>query len=226
MAEEKSTCCVDGCGKFVRSRHAKYCEAHYHRLRRNGSLELKCTVKPGLGEHTGGYLLEYLPGHPLQRSSSSRVYQHRAVFYRHHGSGPFSCHWCGIGVTWETMHVDHLNDNPKDNTPSNLVASCPPCNQQRGAHKVRRTMKERGRLVTAHGKTMCISDWARHLGLSRATLTARLDKGLLPEAALTPDRDKFGPARTRSPIESYVPDCMTKQVQLERTRVRRVEGRR
>ena len=31
-------CVVDGCGKAVRSGHSKYCEAHYYRLRRNGSL--------------------------------------------------------------------------------------------------------------------------------------------------------------------------------------------
>lgn len=175
------------------------------RVRRHGSTERRSTLKPGVIEHTGGYLLEHRPGHPLSRLSK-RVYQHRAVFHQHHGEGPFKCHWCGIQVTWETMHVDHLNDVVTDNDIGNLAASCARCNQARGLPKMRLTMKRAGRLITAHGMTMCVSDWARHLGLARWTLMGRLAKGMPPDEAMTADRAATGPARRRRPMPDHVVD--------------------
>jgi hypothetical protein len=42
------------------------------------------------------------------------------------------CHWCGVGLDWPSAHVDHLNDSKDDNSPDNLVVSCPECNKMRG----------------------------------------------------------------------------------------------
>lgn len=36
-----SACAVEGCGKAPRSAHARYCETHYYRLRRRGTLETR-----------------------------------------------------------------------------------------------------------------------------------------------------------------------------------------
>lgn len=202
MAEEKHICSVESCGKTARSRTAQLCEMHYARVRRHGSTDKKSNLKPGLLEHSGEYLLEHLPGHPLSRASK-RVYQHRAVFHQHHGDGPFRCHWCSKPVTWDDMHVDHLNDQVQDNRIENLVASCPQCNQKRGLPKMRHAMKSGGHLVTAHGLTMCISDWSRRLGLSRWTLISRLDKGMRPDQAMVSTRANTGPRRKRQPDSGY-----------------------
>lgn len=38
--EKLEECSFDGCGKTPRSSYAEYCEAHYYRIRRNGTLEI------------------------------------------------------------------------------------------------------------------------------------------------------------------------------------------
>lgn len=46
---------------------------------------------------------------------------------------------------------------------------------------------------------MCLSDWARHLGLSRAAIQARLKKGWSIHDALSPRLGNAGPtSRERS----------------------------
>lgn len=42
----------------------------------------------------------------------------------------------------------------------------------------------RNRLVTAHGQTKCVTEWATLLGIHPSTLTERLDKGWSPEQAV------------------------------------------
>lgn len=44
------------------------------------------------------------------------------------------------------------------------------------------------RLYTFNGKTLCIADWARELGISSASLQKRLNKGWPLELALSPER--------------------------------------
>lgn len=201
--KEFRSCCVEGCGEPATRIGAQMCEKHYCRMRRSGSHQRKLRVVPETTPHTHGYVLEYAPDHPLARSHC-RVYQHRIVFYEEHGDGPFCCHWCGCTVTWDDMHVDHLNDVRSDNRPSNLVSSCPTCNQARGRHKMRKSMKEsRGIHFSAHGVTMCIADWARHLGVSRATINFRLAHGWRMESVLSPRSGKTGPKsrRQRVPLD-------------------------
>ncbi|OKO98137.1 HNH endonuclease [Xenorhabdus eapokensis] len=194
-----NTCQVEGCELKVRSRNSPYCEKHYMRMRRHGSTEKRSTLKQGKLQHSGGYLLIYAPDHPLKRKSC-RVYEHRAVYYQHHGDGPFRCHWCESVVTWDDMHVDHLDDCKTNNIPENLVASCPTCNQKRGHHKVARAMRLRShRRYTVHGKTMCLNEWAGYLGLSFATLQWRLDRGWPIEKVFSPRIGKSGPPSRRKP---------------------------
>jgi hypothetical protein len=196
-------CRIDGCEEPATRIGAQMCEMHYCRLRRSGSDRRKVLAVPETTLHTHGYVLEYAPEHPLARSHP-RVYQHRIVFYEEHGEGPFCCHWCGCKVTWGDMHVDHLNDVRSDNSRTNLVASCATCNQARGLHKMRRSMKVmRGVHLSAHGVTMCIADWARHLGLSRSAIEFRLARGWRMENALSPRSGKSGPMsmRERVPLD-------------------------
>lgn len=71
--------------------------------------------------------------------SGKRRHQHRMVFTRKYGQGPYECYWCGKtvyrmrGVRYhvDKMVVDHLNRIRHDNRIENLVASCNRCNTTR-----------------------------------------------------------------------------------------------
>ncbi|MBK5203913.1 MAG: HNH endonuclease [Polaromonas sp.] len=180
-------CSVDGCNAQATRSKDTICEAHYMRLRRHGSFDALTNVIDGpVVQVGGGYLLDYLPSHPLRVGSSPRVYQHRAVFYDAFGDGPFECHCCGKSVTWSDLHIDHLNDVVTDNRLSNLAPACPVCNQKRGRHKMVEATRKAGVILTAHGLSMCRSEWARHLGLTPAAISARIKNGWSLERALTP----------------------------------------
>lgn len=197
------TCRVEGCNANATRVGPVLCETHYCRLRRTGStvkevIQIagrrpvpKASVIDGPLTHTGGYLLVYKPDHPLCRTSA-RVYQHRVVYYDEHGPGPFNCHWCGTLVTWEDMHVDHLDDDKKNNAVANLVASCARCNQQRGRWKIMRTHRDRTG-VTVNGETLTLNEWAARMAISRETIVSRMKKGWSVERAVLTPRGPTGP---------------------------------
>ncbi|MCF5712470.1 hypothetical protein GIB57_12170 [Pseudomonas tremae] len=187
-------CHVAGCIAVANRKGAVLCEKHYTRHRRHGSTDKAVVVKPGLLSHSHGYTLTYAPEHPLRRDSSCRVYEHRRVYHAQHGDGPFNCHWCSTIVGWDDLHVDHLNDVKDDNAPSNLVASCATCNQKRGVGKMALTHRlKSNRRYTAHGKTMCLIEWARHLNLSRNALEYRLGAGWKLDDVFSPRKGRSGP---------------------------------
>ena len=189
-------CIVEGCDKNTRGGRCPYCEMHYGRLRRNGTLDRVLTAHTR--EHSGGYILVPAHGHPLAHGGSL-VYEHRAVYYDAHGEGPFKCHWCGKDITWSTLHIDHLNDSKKDNRLSNLVASCPACNKQRGHHKMLRTTREkRATWIEYEGKRQTLLEWAQQTGIGRTALQYRLANGWPLDRALTEPRGKSGPMAAAS----------------------------
>jgi len=183
-------CSVEGCSNHANRVSYVLCEKHYGRLRRHGSTDLAQRYKDGKLEHSGGYLLVYAPDHPV--ATFSRAYEHRVVYYDNYGEGPFECHHCGTEVSWDTLHIDHLDDNKKNNDISNLVASCPTCNQARGRHKMVKSQRSKGINIEFNGVTKHVSEWANDLGISRTSLVSRLKKWP-KERALTEPRGKFGP---------------------------------
>lgn len=187
-------CCVEGCDRTARSVGTPYCEVHYMRLRRRGTTDRFSTA--GRLPHSNGYVLVYAPNHPLtQRHTGSWEYEHRVVYYDAHGEGPFTCHWCASVVGWDSMHVDHLNDMPTDNREENLVASCPLCNQKRGRVKMTRAQRANGTLLSYDGRTLCLSEWARLLDISRSSLRWRLNAGWTIDEVLSRPRGMSGPMR-------------------------------
>jgi len=124
-------CTVHKCDKPALRSKRTLCEMHYYRLRRNGTLN---NVRRTMGIYTDGrgYVHAWKPGHTLSKKSGY-VSKHRQVLFDSIGEGRHECHWCGIDICWSSMHVDHLDSDKENNDITNLVASCPNCNQARGA---------------------------------------------------------------------------------------------
>jgi hypothetical protein len=159
------------------------------RVYRHGSTEKKRSAKTLL--HSNGYVMVPASGHVLAHGSS-HAYEHRLVYHKHHGDGPFNCHWCGCAVTWGDLHIDHLDDNKTNNAVANLAATCPPCNMKRGQTKARNTWRSKIG-VSALGMSKTMNEWAEYAGISRNSIIARLKRGMSFEDAVTKPRGKFGP---------------------------------
>lgn len=194
-------CSVLDCNKNARSGIALYCEMHYYRVRRNGTTGLmpdhlrkrRRRVYGETSPHSGGYVLIYVPGHPMVIGRRSTEYQHRIVFYDAHGQGPFNCHWCGKSLSWATVTIDHMNEIKSDNRIRNLVPACLTCNQARGLPKMRHKQRSQGRLLTLDGQTKCLYEWASQIGISHQSLHVRIRNGWPIRRALTEGRGRFGP---------------------------------
>ena len=195
--EVRSKCIADGCCRIATRIKSQMCEMHYYRIRRRGSLS---TLAEEIGQrpdmlHSHGYVLEHAPNHPLgTKGQQSRIYQHRLRYYDAHGEGPFSCYWCGVQVSWDDLHIDHLNDVRSDNTLSNLVASCARCNQGRAKDKSAAASRARAKHVYEHrGERLTAAQWAERIGISRNSLLQRIASGWPLDVALTKGRGSTGP---------------------------------
>lgn len=77
--------------------------------------------------------------HPLA-GASGYIPEHRLILWEKIGPGSHPCHWCGVSVTWlpggrtakGCLITDHVDRNPKNNDPDNLVPACQACNIRRG----------------------------------------------------------------------------------------------
>lgn len=187
-------CVVEGCYKPIRSGKCLYCEMHYGRLRRNGTLELKQVQKLEY-LHSNGYVRVYVPGHRLLFTHVGNYeYKHRVVYFNQHGAGPFTCHWCSAVITWNDMHIDHVDSNKTNNDISNLVAACARCNQSRGIPKMRKTMNDRyATRLTFNGETQSARTWAERLGITTQSLKWRIEHKWDAERIYTERRGNFGP---------------------------------
>lgn len=184
-------CAASGCVSAPRSTYATYCEAHYGRMRRSGTLE--CVRVARAHTRDDGYRLIPAKGHPMALGRS-HAYEHRVVFFDANGGGPFACHVCGETVTWDDMHVDHLNDARDDNRIENLAAAHPACNQFR-VH-TRSAVQRRNqhvRWLEHDGERLPISAWAARIGVRPNAIAARLAAGWSVERAVTAPRGKTGP---------------------------------
>jgi hypothetical protein len=153
-------------------------------MKRWGTTEALGAAKPR-SEIKSGYVYVQAPDHPLCRASmSGRVLEHRKVYYDAYGEGPFNCHRCGVEVNWSTLHIDHLNDIRNDNRIENLAAACEPCNLSRGLAALPHPRGNR-RMVEYQGRVLCVTDWAKELGIKANTLSHRLSAGWSIERAFT-----------------------------------------
>lgn len=88
----------------------------------------------------GSYVMTKAPQHPLS-GKNGWLALHRAVLFDYLGPGEHLCYWCKRKIEWHkpaggpyllpAIHVDHLDDNPRNNRLWNLAASCERCNRGR-----------------------------------------------------------------------------------------------
>lgn len=183
-------CIVDGCSKKTRSTNAYMCEMHYYRLRRNGTIELKDIKPKEFFINTGGYIKDLDIKHPLS-DTSGYVYRHRKVLFNSNPS--MNCVHCGTIRTWKDCHVDHLDDNIKNNNLENLGISCPTCNQNRGRHKTKQSIRKKYAIHQFNGETLCSSEWAERLGITNESMHWRLKNWTNKKDIFTKKRGLTGP---------------------------------
>lgn len=185
-------CKVNDCGKEARYKAACLCQKHYFRVRRYGTTD---TTRTGKGRDRyvtpSGYVYVRRPGHPLS-ISNGLVAEHRAVVYDDLGPGPMNCELCGLVVTWETVHIDHIDETTDNNVRSNLRPTCSVCNTRRGMTapvEWKRTHK-----ITFEGESKTPTEWARdpRVQVSGHQIVQRKAAGMSDHEAL------FAPKRTHN----------------------------
>lgn len=118
---QDDTCRVPGCTKtrhiVTRSRN---CSMHNWRWRKYGSFDLP--PRPPARPDRNGYF------------KTGGKWVHRKILRAVIGEAPHPCTWCNRMLTWDRdLCVDHLDMNPLNNDPHNLMPSCLPCNTRRSA---------------------------------------------------------------------------------------------
>jgi len=147
---------------------------------RNGYYEKKKTRNPRKYGRTyrtqnpAGYYKVYEPGHPLADSAGT-VYEHRFIYYRDINNEVTICDKCSDDVTWDTCHIDHVDDDVENNAKENLRCLCRPCNVFRGHSNT-----SMGKMfLTINGVTNTPAAWARTQGVRVAhnTISRRKRNG-------------------------------------------------
>lgn len=118
----------------------------------------------------GLYRSVYVPvDHPLS-NGHCKIQVHRLVLWEKIGPGAHPCSYCGITVRWMpgagprrgALVADHVDRDPTNNDPANIVASCQPCNMRNSARMV--ADNEPHRVTTKGTRRRCISRSCRHCG--------------------------------------------------------------
>lgn len=182
-------CSVGGCNSHPRAVGSPYCDKHYLRLRRRGTLDLVGRPARERLEHSEGYRLVYAPGHPMTTDRHSHAYEHRVVFYDAHGPGPFNCHVCGTAGMLASFDVDHLNEVRSDNRLANLSPACPDCNKWRTTSRSEAARRQAHiRWVEHNGERLPLSAWAKRIGIKSSSLLLRIKNGWPMARALSEPR--------------------------------------
>ncbi|HGW4593903.1 HNH endonuclease signature motif containing protein [Proteus mirabilis] len=132
----------------------------------------------------------YLPDHPLAMKNGY-AYEHRVVMHQLHGDNPMNCNKCGKAIDWSTVHVDHINEDVKDNSPENLRFLCNGCNVMRTRKHQKEHTKKRRVGITCNGITLTATEWSRmpNVKVSRGTISRRIKNGSSPYDAIYGEKE-------------------------------------
>lgn len=168
-------CSVDNCEREATYKAAQLCQMHYFRIRRNGTV-VKTPIGRALRYVTpNGYITLYKPGHPLSNKTNC-VFEHRFVMGPIVGPDCRPCELCGKPQTWATCHVDHIDDNRQNNSPTNLRILCRGCNVKRGFRPESHEFRSKVGLIEFEGKRDTSTNWARDPRVKVSGNTIRLRK--------------------------------------------------
>lgn len=147
-ADNVVLCAIDGCERDDLITKG-LCRAHYARLWRLGDVRADAPIgalRPGRGRayNTSSHYVHITDhDHPLA-DKRGRVLEHRRVLFDLIGPGEHPCFHCGRTVEWLTTRhtkgsnalvVDHIDNDPTNNRPENLLPSCLACNtRSKGNH--------------------------------------------------------------------------------------------
>ena len=114
--------------------HHRAYNRDYHRRNTNRRGNPRHTVRRPWTDRDG-YLLWYIPDHPLARQNGT-VPAHRWVLhYLHDGQLPPACEHCAHPfTTWHDIEAHHIDHDKTNNHPTNIAALCRSCNATEGLH--------------------------------------------------------------------------------------------
>jgi len=182
-------CSVDNCEREATYKAAQLCQMHYFRVRRNGTV-VKTPIGRALRYVTpNGYITLYKSGHPLSNKTNC-VFEHRFVMWPIVGPDCRPCELCGKSQTWSTCHVDHIDDNRQNNSPTNLRILCRGCNVKRGFRPESHEFRSKVGLIEFEGKRDTSTNWARdpRVKVSGNTIRLRKAAGMTDAEALFSDK--------------------------------------
>lgn len=193
-------CFVSDCANQSKAGRNGMCEKHYMRMYRHGSTKSKRELKKDALGYTReyritmpgkGYQRLYEPAHPLA-DRQGYVAEHRMVAYAKYGAVLPPCELCGVVVKWDDVHIDHIDEDVKNNNPGNVRPLCFQCNVRRT--KVTYSSKPSCHAVTVGEKTLTPTEWAREPGVlvTGKTIVARIARGYTPAQAV------FGAKKTHN----------------------------
>jgi len=198
-------CVAQDCDSEARYTSLCLCQKHYFRQWRYGTTELtRRAAQPRITMPGRGYQLVHDPKHPLAHKNGY-VAEHRKIVFDRIGFSLCKCELCGAPESWDTVHIDHIDNDPKNNNPDNLRPLCRTCNTRRDYPEAH-TFKGK-HAVCIGSTTLTANEWGRLTGgfLSGSTIIRRIKSGMSHEAALMTEKSTHGigqkPSYTREALE-------------------------